>query len=413
LNIEITQITHTIDLSHVHQLGTEAEEALNIDTSATDKAAILFTSGSTGVPKGVIYTHSNFNAQVAALQNTFDIKPGEIDLATFPLFALFAPAMGMTSIIPEMDFTRPGGVDPEKIIYAIDKYGATTMFGSPALLNKVGRWGVTHDIKLSTLKRVLSAGAPVTPVVLERFCKLLEPEVQIHTPYGATESLPISSISSDEVLKETKALTAQGKGICIGHPVDSVDIKIIRITDEPLPEWHNDLIPGKDEIGEIVVQGPQVTAAYYNRQAATELAKIYCIDGSFYHRMGDLGYFDVQGRLWFCGRKSQRVEIENDTLYTISCEGVFNTHAKVFRTALVGLTKNGGIRPVLCVELEPDEKKADQNEIKKELLAIGSQYKHTRDIQDILFHSGFPVDIRHNAKIGRERLAVWAGKQLA
>ncbi len=155
-------------------------------TDKKDMAAILFTSGSTGIPKGVVYTHANFLAQVDALKREFNITPGEVDLATFPLFALYAPAMGMTSIIPDMNFTQPGKASPKKLFSAIKKYNATTMFGSPALINNAGRYGEQHNVSLPTLRRVLSAGAPVPPRVLALYASLLNDDVQVFTPYGAT-----------------------------------------------------------------------------------------------------------------------------------------------------------------------------------------------------------------------------------
>jgi len=399
-------------LDRLLEMGKATKEDPARLTRGDDMAAILFTSGSTGIPKGAVYSHANFNAQVTALQKTFDIRPGEIDLATFPLFALFAPVMGMTSIIPVMDFTRPGSVNPENIINAVISHGATSMFGSPALLNRVGKWGKERGIILSGLKRVLSAGAPVAPAVLECFAGLLERGVQIHTPYGATEALPVSSINSDEVLNHTRMLTDQGKGVCVGGAVEGIEIRIIRITDDALPCWSDDLLLGPNEIGEIVVRGAQVTASYYNRDESTRLAKIAGPDNSFYHRMGDLGYLDEQGRLWFCGRKSQRVRTAGTELYTIPCEAVFNTHPSVYRTALVGVARHDKIIPALCVETEPQVDKSEYNIIRNELFEIGSQFRHTAMIKVILFHKGFPVDIRHNAKINRERLAAWAATRL-
>ena len=374
-----------ISLDRILNMGAAAPL---IETRDDETAAILFTSGSTGVPKGAVYSHANFHAQVAALQKTFSIQAGEIDLATFPLFALFAPVMGMTSIIPAMDFTRPGRVDPERIIKAVNNYAATSMFGSPALLHRVGKWGVQHDIKLTGLKRVLSAGAPVAPAVLERFSRLLRPGVQIYTPYGATESLPVCSIGSDEVLGETRALTDQGKGVCVGTAVAGIDLRIIRITDAAIPVWRDDLLLDPGEIGEIVVRGAQVTGSYFNREASTRLAKIAIPGDGFYHRMGDLGYLDARGRLWFCGRKSQRVTTAGGELYTIPCEAVFNTHPKVYRTALVGIAGNGKTTPVLCVEPEPQVGKSEYNIIKNELLEIGGNFQHTAGIRHILFHKG-------------------------
>ncbi|HEY6006878.1 MAG TPA: AMP-binding protein, partial [Geobacteraceae bacterium] len=176
-------------------------------TEAEETAAILFTSGSTGPPKGAIYSHANFAAQVEALRRVYGIEPGEIDLPTFPLFALFAPALGMTAVIPEMDFTRPGSVNPRRIIAAIRDHRVTTMFGSPALIDRVGRFGAEHGVQLPTLKRVISAGAPVPAPVLERFTAMLRPGVEVFTPYGATEALPVCSIGSAEILGQTRAIT--------------------------------------------------------------------------------------------------------------------------------------------------------------------------------------------------------------
>jgi len=403
---------HIKTLKQLKQSGADSMDTAIIDTQADDVAAILFTSGSTGAPKGVIYTHANFNAQVATLKNLYNIQPGEIDLSTFPLFALFGPAMGMASIVPDMDFTRPGSVSPEKIFSAIEKYKVTTMFGSPALLNRVGRYGEQQHKKLPNMKRVLSAGAPVPARVMQRIADMLSDDAQVFTPYGATESLPVSSIGSNEVLGSTCHETEKGKGVCVGLPVENIDLKIINITDDVILAWNDVLVLDRSVIGEIAVKGPQVTKAYYARQHVTEMAKIFDPDGGFYHRMGDTGYLDEQGRLWFCGRLTHRVITDKETLFTIPCEGIFNTHVKVFRTALVGVDNNGQIMPVICVELEQEFKNENQEIITTELLKIAAQFEQTKNIQHILFHSAFPVDIRHNAKIGREKLAVWAQKKI-
>ncbi|HEX9078136.1 MAG TPA: fatty acid CoA ligase family protein, partial [Desulfuromonadaceae bacterium] len=382
-------------------------------TGPDDVAAILFTSGSTGPPKCAVYTHANFAAQVEALRDIYSIEPGEIDLPTFPLFALFAPALGMTAVIPEMDFTRPGSVNPKKIIGAIEKYGVTTMFGSPALIKRVGRYGERHGTRLPTLKRVISAGAPVPAAVLERFAGMLNPGVEVFTPYGATEALPVCSIGSREILEETRAITDAGGGVCVGRPVPGVRLEVIEISDGPIHAWDDGLRMPLGKIGEIVVQGKQVTRRYFNRPDADFLAKIADPEtGGFFHRMGDVGGRDEQGRIWFCGRKAHRVVTSTETLFTIPCEAVFNTHPLVSRTALVGVGKPGEQLPVLCVELEKGAR-PDRQKVRRELLEIGAAHIHTHGITTILFHPGFPVDIRHNAKIFREKLARWAERRLA
>jgi acyl-CoA synthetase (AMP-forming)/AMP-acid ligase II len=383
-----------------------------VETRRNEIAAILFTSGSTGPPKGAIYTHGTFAAQVEALREMYDIRPGEIDLPTFPLFALFAPALGMTAVIPQMDFTRPGTVDPRRILGPAADFSATTMFGSPALLDRVGRYAEKHRIRLTGLKRVISAGAPVPATVLERFSKLLPDDAQIFTPYGATEALPVCSIGSREILAETGRLTGTGRGVCIGRPVASISLAIIPISDTPIRAWSSDLPLAAGEIGEIVVRGPQISSAYLNRPEATRLAKIPDPNGGIWHRMGDVGYLDEVGRAWFCGRKSHRVVMPEATLFTIPVEGVFNTHPAVFRTALVGVNKRGNVQAALCVELENKCNKSGQEKIRRELLEIGHAYPHTQGIREIIFHPAFPVDIRHNAKIFREKLALWARRQI-
>lgn len=400
-------------LAEIKQPGNNNNNSgASIETQADESAAILFTSGSTGIPKGVVYTHANFTAQVQALKDLYNIEAGEVDLSTFPLFALYGPAMGMSSIVPDMDFTRPGKVNPKKIFSAIEDYQVTTMFGSPALLNRVSLYGERKQKKLPGLKRVLSAGAPVPAHVIKRFAAMLTEPAQVFTPYGATESLPVSSIGSDEILQTTAQKTDEGKGICVGVPVNNIDLKIIGISDAPISSWTDDLVLDANVIGEIVVKGPQVTKTYYGRQRSTELAKISDPGGGFFHRMGDTAYLDDAGRLWFCGRMTQRVVTKNATLFTIPCEGIFNTHPQVLRTALVGVGNVGQTMPVICVELEQQFKHADKKIIRQELLQTGAQFEQTQAIQHILFHPSFPVDIRHNAKIGREKLAIWAQQQL-
>ena len=386
---------------------------------ATEPAAILFTSGSTGPAKGVVYTHGTFAAQVDILKVTYGIEPGEIDLCTFPLFALFGPALGMTSVIPDMDAARPAQLDPLKAAAQIKQFGVTNTFGSPAVIRRLG--GLPDAAPLASLRRVISAGAPASAASLERFVRLLPAGAAVFTPYGATEALPVANIGSREILGETRILTEQGKGVCVGRPVTGMEVQVIRINDEPIAEWSDSLLAPPGEVGEFVVRGPVVTRQYYNRPDATKLAKIRDPKtGEVLHRMGDVGYIDDRGRLWFCGRKSHRVVTPGATLFTDMVEPIFNTAQVVARTALVGVKRNGATYPVLCVERverEPLPKGAfgnstRWNDVVAELREAGERFDHTRGIVTFLEHSKFPVDVRHNSKIFREKLAVWADKQL-
>ncbi|MBU1169577.1 MAG: AMP-binding protein [Proteobacteria bacterium] len=398
---------HTLDgIRHVSDEPFEYAQTL-----ADETAAILFTTGSTGPAKGVVYTHGTFDAQIRNIQAHFQISEDEIDLPTFPLFALFDPALGMTAIIPDMDPTKPAFVNPVKIIEAIHNQGVTNMFASPALLNRVGKYGKENGVKLPSLKRVVSAGAPVSPSNIEQFTSMFTGETQVHTPYGATESVPILSIASDEILSETKSFSEDGYGTCIGRPIEDADIKLIRISDEPILEWSDDLEVTTGEVGEITVKGSLVTRNYYNNPAADLLAKIK-ENGQIRHRMGDLGWLDNNGRVWFCGRKNHRVETGKQTLYTISCEAIFNKHPAVYRSALVGIGPKGSQTPVIIIEMAPEFKGRSKKDVKNEILALAKTFENTKSITHVLFHPSFPVDIRHNSKIFREKLAVFAEKKI-
>ncbi len=382
------------------------------DTHPDDTAAILFTSGSTGVPKGVVYRHRHFVAQVAMLRDAFGIEPGGIDLPTFPPFALFDPALGLTSIIADMDPTRPARANPRKLLAAIERFGVTQLFGSPALIDVLAG----HGAKLPTIQRVTSAGASVPLDVVSAMRALLPDDAQLWTPYGATECLPVAVIEGRE-LQATRAATEHGAGICVGRPVAPNLVRIIGIRDDAIAEWSDALLVGEGVVGEITVTGPTTTDSYFNRDEATRLSKIRepIADGDtrIVHRMGDLGWVDGEGRLWFCGRKTQRIVTADSTLCTEQIEPIFNTHPDVRRTALVGIGTRGTQTPALCVELRTGVATLEWPRIEEELRHIADGFAHAAKVDTFLRYPGsFPVDIRHNAKIGREKLASWASKQL-
>lgn len=380
-----------------------------------DMAAILFTSGSTGPPKGVVYSHRMFEAQIEVLKADYQIENGERDLATFPLFSLFGPALGMASIIPDMDASKPITADPATLFAAIDHYQCSNLFANPALIEVLGKAGVTasHTHLLPSLKRVISAGAPATISSIAHFSKMLNSGIEVLNSYGATESLPLTKICSSELLTTTE-VTDTGGGICVGLPVDGVEIAIIEITEKPIQVWNDTLTVPAKSIGEIVVKGPMVSRQYYRRDQATVDAKI--VDGEqIRHRMGDLGYIDDMGKLWMCGRKAHRVDSDQSvtgqataTYYSIPTERIFNVHPLVRRTALVGVTINKQKQPLICIELHSAATSEQQAKLFAQLTDIAKQHTHTQGITEFLVHANFPVDIRHNAKIFREKLAVWA-----
>jgi acyl-CoA synthetase (AMP-forming)/AMP-acid ligase II len=381
------------------------------DTGPDDPAAVLFTSGSTGIAKGVEYLHRHFIAQVEMIRDTYGIAPGEIDLPTFSPFALFDSALGMTTILPQMDFTRPADVNPLELIELIESFGVTNVFGSPALLATVSRHAEKTGAKWPSVRRVISAGAPASVATLERMRILLPDDTQVYTPYGATECMPISNIGSQEVLQDTRFATEKGAGVCVGHVVAPNQVRVIAIADGPLADWTEASELSLGEVGEICLLGPTTTQSYFNRPEATCLAKIRSDSDRYWHRMGDTGYLDAQGRLWYCGRKSHRVQMKDRVLHTAPVEEVLNTHAAVRRTALVPVTVDGQVQPLVCVERDPGNTMS-QAQLFCELAQLAGRYEATREIRRFLVHPGFPVDIRHNAKIGREVLAAWAQERV-
>lgn len=383
-------------------------------TKAHEPAAIIFTSGSTGPPKGVLYTHLVFDRQVQEIGDFYGIQPGEIDVPAFPLFGLFNAAMGVTTVIPDMNFSKPAAVNPRNILEAVNDWQATQAFGSPALWNVVGTFCEQRQLGMPTLRRVLSAGAPVPPHVLRRMKLAIHRDGEVHTPYGATEALPVASISGSEVLEETASQSASGAGTCVGRRFPGIQWKIIEITDSPIARIEDVVEVAKGVIGELLVQGAVVTREYATRSEANPFHKIQ--DGeTIWHRMGDVGYLDEQDRFWFCGRKSHRVITAQQTMFTIPCEAIINQHPRVYRSALVGVGPVGEQQPVIVAEPWPERRPKNpkaEKELVDQLMALAAKNTLTAAIQHVLIVPALPVDIRHNSKIFREEVAAWATKQL-
>ncbi|MBI4818814.1 MAG: AMP-binding protein [Deltaproteobacteria bacterium] len=399
--------------------GPTLEDVRNPDDSPFDLAptrrdelaAILFTSGSTGPAKGVEYTHGIFDAQTRLIRDEWGIEAGEVDLPAFPLFALFSTALGVTCVIPDMDPSHPAQVDPARVVEAINDHGVTYSFGSPTFWRRVASYCQSSGARMPSLRRVFMAGAPVPPELLRRFASILEGNVFI--PYGATEALPVAWNSGSNVLRDTAEATAAGAGTCVGRVLSVNEVRIIRITEEIVREFADTEVLGPNEIGEIVVRGPTSTRAYFGDQPATERSKIH--DGAnVWHRMGDVGYLDESGRLWFCGRKSHRVETSNGVLFS-RVEAIFERHPRVYRAALVGVGPRGAQKPVLVVECESGQRpksKPELDDFCRELLDLAKSSPLSQSIDTFLTHPGLPVDVRHNAKIKRELLGPWAAGRL-
>jgi olefin beta-lactone synthetase len=422
-------------LAEIKQQGEEAADDYMYTGHPSDLAAILFTSGSTGTPKGAEYQHRHFVAQVDLLQRTYSFTVGDIDIPTFPLFALFDPALGMSAVFPKMDFSAPLKADPQEIFAVMRDFGAHNLFCSPALLQKLALAlpetppvDLSHsssELSLSfsslhSMKRIVSAGAPVSPEAMRRL-KQYTQECEIYTPYGATESLPICSISCSEIWQRGVVGQKKGYGVCVGRLVEGVHVEIIPITNQILQDWSAvkayrsqdplvDLTVQGYSVGEVVVYAPSTTQNYLRQPQADADSKILgappqvtSIEGQNYsHRMGDLGYIDQEGYLWLCGRKSHCILSESHINLPLCIEGIFNEVEGVRRCALAYYRKNA----VICVELEKNTKISWVN-ILQDLSKKSKQFPMTHEIKRFIEHPSFPVDTRHNAKIKREVLSQW------
>lgn len=416
-------IKHNLTLDNLLSVS-RREARVSPRVAPNDICAVIYTSGSTGLPKGAVYTPANFAAQLELLQNTFRISPDEIDLAAFPLYALIDILLGVTSVIPDISFPVPAKTDPQKIISAIRRFNVTNMFASPVVLELLSNWWSRYggagrvvpkerietrrllDHRLTSLKRVITAGAPATIRLQEKFRLLLDDHTDLFGIYGATETLPIAKVESRELFS-LKERTLHGAGVCLGKPIEGVTVRIIPITDEPIAEWSDSLAVKSNVVGEIAVQSRATTRSYLHREEADRLSKIKFGD-EVIHRMGDVGYFDEEGRLWYCGRMSHRVVTKDDVMFTEQIENIFNAHPSIKRTALVEVNRE----PVLWVEMER-RARTNKDKIMGELRGMAKGHRQASQIETFLFMKQFPTDARHNSKIVREELKALAEKRLS
>ncbi len=372
-----------------------------------DPALVAFTSGATGRPKGVVFTNRMLSEQLAVFRGQFGFRGGDQDLPLLPVFSLFTAALGVGSIFPPLDPSRPLSLVPAQIIRVMRDLGNQTSFGSPALWSKIGEYCRQTGATLPQLRRVFMAGAPVSQTTID-LVKAACPQAESFTPYGATEALPVTIASADDLWQDQPVLAVTGEqGTPVGRAIEGVALRVVQsLTGQPV-------VPLVDcperVIGEIVVSGDTVSREYLRRPEATATSKIH--DGDrVWHRMGDMGYLDAGSQLYFCGRKAHVVSTPDHTFHSVPVENVFNRHPQVSRTALIEVA--GG--PALAVEpaawpLTPQARQT----LAAELRAVGEGDPVTAAIRRFYFHQSFPVDARHNAKIFRDRLGAWAATQTA
>ena len=375
--------------------------ALPVEAGPDDEAAVLFTSGATGPAKGVVYRHRQARAQLAALRAAYGITGDDRLVAAFPPFALYGPALGIPSAVPEV--RKPGALTAAALARAVAAVDATIVFASPAALRTVVATAAGLDAgqrgALAGVRRVVSAGAPVPAALLHALRGVL-PNAAAHTPYGMTEALPVTDVALAEI-----DAAGPGNGVCVGRPLPGVDVAVIPLTTD------GELTREPGVTGEISVAAPHVKDRYdqlwaVQRRSAREAGR---------HRTGDVGHLDAEGRLWVEGRLVHVVDTAAGPVTPVGIEQRVEAIDGIASAAVVGVGPAGTQQVVVVVVAEPG---IAARRTGAPLLAVAPLTSAVRavagvSVAAVLVADALPVDIRHAAKIDRTRVAAWAGRVLA
>ena len=388
-----------------------------LDTPSVDHpAAIVFTSGSTGPSKGVGYTHGQIQAQRDTLAGLYNITPDDRLVAAFAPFALYGPAFGITSVVPDMDITKPGTLTATSLAAAVSAVDATLVFASPAALENVlataDELTEADRVAFANVRLVLSAGAPVPLTALQASAELF-PNAEAHTPYGMTELLPAANIALYERLAARS--DAAGEGVCVGQPAPGVTITIDPLNNRGEPVGHPATTP--DVLGEIVVSAAHQKQTYDRLWYTESLSRT--ADG--HHRTGDVGSLDSQGRLWVAGRLQHIITTPAGPIAPVASEQAVEQVEGISRAAVVGVGPAETQLVVVVIESsEANTTLKDRSGLR--LTVAGAELADQvraaaagvcgADIAAVLVANKIPTDRRHNSKVDRSAVADRSAKLL-
>ncbi|WP_137826520.1 alpha/beta fold hydrolase [Brevibacterium sp. 2SA] len=382
--------------------------------TGADDAAILFTSGSTGPAKGVRYTHADIAALADVLSRVFDVREGTGLVAGFPPFALLGPAIGATSVTPDMSVTKPKTLTAAAIAEAIIAGDATMVFASPAAYRNVaatvGDLNAEQRAACAQVELVLSAGAPVPLDLMDAIAEVF-PAAAIHSPYGMTEGLLLTDIDREGV---AAAAAGDDLGVCVGTPIDGVELALAPIDDSG--NSADELLTGtaaRGRLGEFVVSAAHLKSGYDNLWRTSAQAARDGLGGRTWHRTNDIGHIDDAGRVWLEGRLQHVVTTPRGPVGPGGLEALIDTDPEVSRSAVVGVGPDGtqALVAVLDAEGTPLSPGLAPLDLSARLRARVAEVDG-QDLAAVLVAPTFPTDIRHNSKIDRSRLAAWADRVL-
>ena len=379
--------------------------------SDDDEAAVVFTSGSTGPSKGVVYRHHQIQAQRDLLRQLYNIGPDDRLVAAFAPFALYGPALGITSAVPDMDITEPATLTAVALGDAVAQVEATLVFASPAALTNV--LDTQHALRppqveaMNAVRLFLSAGAPIAEELLHRTAEIF-PNASAHTPYGMTEVLPVADVSAQQLLANRTG--PAGGGVCVGTVVPETWVRIYPLDAKGEPEEDPTTTP--DVLGEVVVHAPHIKDRYdrlwFRNHRSSQPAG--------WHRSGDLGVVDADGKLWIAGRLEHVITTAHGPLGPVSIEQAAQSVEGVALSAAVGVGPVGSQVVVIVLQLdEPALRWTEANaSLRRQIRsAVAQQYSPDIDVAAVLLAPSIPVDQRHNSKIDRRFIAQQAAIQLA
>lgn len=317
--------------------GTHCSSCVDcVDCADDDLALVTFTSGSTGRPKGARRTHGILRAQHAALRDVA-ARCGEVDLVTLPIVVLSNLASGAVSVLPGTSTARPRDVNARALARQIDQGNVTRITASPVIVERIADHAIRGGSTFGTVRLIVTGGGPVFPDIIAR-ARLAVPNTRVISVYGSTEAEPIAHIDSRDVLPSDISAMQSGAGLLVGHPVRSVELCIIRehgagpIGDTDEAGLAALTLPVGDA-GEIVVTGDHVVRSYVNGIGANETK--FRVAGTVWHRTGDVGSIDDQGRLWLLGRCSAAVHDARGTVHPFAVECVARSRFELREVALV------------------------------------------------------------------------------